>query len=134
MDRERYVEHVLDVVESIPAGRVMSYGAIAVVVGVGGPRQVGQVLSRYGAAVPWWRVVHADGTPPGCHAAQAAAHYRSEATPLTGGLVPVRVDMPRASWAPGDVGGRCWDPCHGATEVPARASGATFGAAGPAGA
>ena len=62
VDREEYVERVLAVVEQIPAGRVMSYGSIAEVVGVGGPRQVGKVMSLEGGGVPWWRVVHADGT------------------------------------------------------------------------
>ena len=33
VDREEYVERVLAVVEQIPAGRVMSYGSIAEVVG-----------------------------------------------------------------------------------------------------
>ncbi|HEY0772933.1 MAG TPA: MGMT family protein, partial [Nocardioidaceae bacterium] len=42
VDREEYVERVLAVVEQIPPGRVMSYGAIAEVLGVGGPRQVGR--------------------------------------------------------------------------------------------
>ncbi len=45
MDVEEYVERVLQCVESVPRGRVTTYGAIAEVVGAvmggGGPRQVG---------------------------------------------------------------------------------------------
>jgi len=59
-----FASHVLDVVESIPPGRVMSYGDIAVYLAEGpGPRQVGKVLAGYGSAVPWWRVIHSDGPP-----------------------------------------------------------------------
>jgi alkylated DNA nucleotide flippase Atl1 len=100
MDGEAYVEAVLRVVEAIPPGRVMSYGAIAEHVGRGGPRQVGAVMASYGGAVPWWRVVRADGTPPP-GAAEARRHYRAEATPLLrrhDGTV--RVDMPAAAWTP----------------------------------
>ena len=81
---EDYVEEVLQVVESIPAGQVASYGDIAVAVGRGGPRQVGHVMARHGAAVPWWRVVRADGTPARGHEARALELLRGEGTPLRG--------------------------------------------------
>ena len=59
-----FASHVLDVVDSIPPGRVMSYGDIAEYLGDGpGPRQVGRVMAVYGGAVAWWRVIHSDGTP-----------------------------------------------------------------------
>ncbi|MBO0812573.1 MAG: MGMT family protein, partial [Microlunatus sp.] len=61
--REDFVEAVLSAVESIPPGQVASYGDIAEFVGSGGPRQVGSVMSHYGGAVTWWRVVRADGRP-----------------------------------------------------------------------
>lgn len=105
VDREAYVEAVLAVVEQIPPGRVMSYGAIAEVVGVGGPRQVGRVMALEGGGMPWWRVVRADGRLPDCHEGEAAEHHRAEGTPMRG---PRRVDMPVAHWwpdvAPGTVG------------------------------
>ena len=56
-----FAEEVLSLVERIPPGRVMSYGAIAEYVGQGGPRQVGTVMARYGGGVPWHRVVTASG-------------------------------------------------------------------------
>ena len=64
----------------------------------GGPRQVGRVLSRYGGGAPWWRVIHADGTPAEGHDAAALKHYLAEGTPLRSARPPVRVDMRRARW------------------------------------
>ncbi|MBV9446163.1 MAG: MGMT family protein [Streptosporangiaceae bacterium] len=94
-----FASHVLDVVDSIPAGRVMSYGDIAEYLGEGrGPRQVGRVLSVYGSAVPWWRVIHSDGTPAPGHDEPALARYLAEGTPLRSARPPVRVDMRRARW------------------------------------
>jgi alkylated DNA nucleotide flippase Atl1 len=98
VDREEYVERVLAVVERIPPGRVMSYGAIAEIVGVGGPRQVGRVMALEGGGVPWWRVVRADGGLPLCHDGEALAQHRAEGTALRS---PGRVDMARAAWWPG---------------------------------
>lgn len=95
-----FAADVLDVVETIPPARVLSYGDVAELLGAGGPRAVGAVLSRYGGGVPWWRVLRADGTPPPQHAAEALARYRAEGTPLRGD----RVDMARARWDGGAVG------------------------------
>ena len=94
-----FASHVLDVVDSIPAGRVMSYGDIAEHLAAGpGPRQVGRVMSVYGGAVAWWRVIHADGTPAPGHEQAALARYLAEGTPLRSARPPVRVDMRRARW------------------------------------
>jgi alkylated DNA nucleotide flippase Atl1 len=95
-DLPRYAELVLDVIDTIPPGRVLAYGDIAELVGEGGPRQVGAVMSRYGSMVPWWRVVHADGSPPVCHDGEATAAYRAERTPMRPG--GTRIDMRRARW------------------------------------
>jgi len=43
-----FASRVLDVVDAIPAGRVMSYGDIAEYLGEGGPRQVGRVMALWG--------------------------------------------------------------------------------------
>ena len=94
-----FASRVLDVVDSIPAGRVMSYGDIAEYLGAGlGPRQVGRVMSVYGGAVAWWRVIHSDGTPAPGHDSRALRHYLAEGTPLRSARPPVRVDMRRARW------------------------------------
>ena len=101
MDADEYVERVLSIVESIPHGRVMSYGAIADAVGAGGPRQVGRVLARYGGPVPWWRVVRSDGSPPTGHQGEAGSLLRQESTPLCRTRdATVRVDMAEAHWWP----------------------------------
>jgi alkylated DNA nucleotide flippase Atl1 len=94
-----FSSQVLDVVDSIPPGRVMSYGDIAAYLAAGpGPRQVGKVMSVYGGAVPWWRVIHSDGTPAPGHDSVAVQHYLAEGTPLRSARPPVRVDMRRARW------------------------------------
>jgi alkylated DNA nucleotide flippase Atl1 len=103
--RERYVEAVLSMIEQIPPGRATTYSLLAEAVGRGGPRQVGRVLATYGAAVPWWRVVRADGTLPERHRSTALPHYREEATPLLGSLARserLRVDLVAAVWVPSD--------------------------------
>ena len=100
---EEYMEAVLDVVDAIPAGRAMTYGGVADVVGRalgrGGPRQVGTVLSRTGSGVPWWRVVNAAGSPPHHAHATAIERLRRDGCPL----VPdgTRVDLPAATFRPG---------------------------------
>jgi len=96
MQREEYVEAVLSLVEQIPAGRVMSYGAIADWLGEGGPRQVGSVLSHHGGPVPWHRVVTAAGRPPVGNTVEALRRFRAEGTVLRG----ERVDMRVAAWYP----------------------------------
>jgi alkylated DNA nucleotide flippase Atl1 len=93
-----YADRVLEVVERIPAGHVMSYGDIAEFLAEGGPRQVGRVLATYGGSVAWWRVIHADGTPAPGHDRAALEHYRAEGTPLRSAESPVRVDIRQARW------------------------------------
>ncbi|WP_330298461.1 MGMT family protein [Streptomyces sp. NBC_00503] len=94
-----YAERVLEAAERIPPGRVMTYGDVAEWLGEGGPRQVGRVMALYGAAVPWWRVVRADGRPLPGSEGRALENYRAEATPLrlTADGEP-RLDMRRARW------------------------------------
>jgi alkylated DNA nucleotide flippase Atl1 len=93
-----FADRVLEVIEQIPAGRVMSYGDVAEFLGEGGPRQVGRVMALWGGAVSWWRVIHADGSPPPGLERAALAHYLAEATPLRPRGEVVRVDMRLARW------------------------------------
>ncbi|MFC8269154.1 MGMT family protein [Streptomyces cinereoruber] len=81
----------MDIVAAIPAGSVVSYGDIAERIGTG-PRQVGHAMRLIDEGVPWWRVVHADGTPATCHQGQAPRLLAEEGTPMRG----TRVDMRRA--------------------------------------
>ncbi|UCM91920.1 MGMT family protein [Streptomyces marincola] len=96
-----YADRVLAAAERIPPGRVMTYGDIAARLGEGGPRQVGRVMAHYGGAVPWWRVVRADGRLLPGHEHRALPHYRAEGTPLRDAARPgdaPRVDLRRARW------------------------------------
>ncbi len=86
---------VLDLVDLVPPGRVVTYGDLAGVVGCG-PRQVGTVMARWGGAVAWWRVLRADGSPPSGHEREALRRYRAEGTPLRSGSR--RVDLAAARW------------------------------------
>jgi alkylated DNA nucleotide flippase Atl1 len=87
---------VLDVVDAIPPGRVMTYGDIARYLGLPSPRQVGQILARRGHEVPWHRVVMADGRPASPNAAEQLARLREDRTPLRNR----RVDLATARWRP----------------------------------
>lgn len=93
---EDFTENVLDLVERIPPGQVLSYGRIAEILQDGGPRQVGRVMALEGGAVPWWRVVSADGSLPASHGIDAQAHYRDEGTPMRAN--GSAVDMSEALW------------------------------------
>ncbi|MGK5532997.1 MGMT family protein [Streptomyces sp. URMC 129] len=96
-----YADRVLTAAERIPPGRVLTYGDVARRLGEGGPRQVGRAMALYGAAVPWWRVVRADGRLLPGHERRALEHYRAEGTPLRAGAGPgdmPRLDLRRARW------------------------------------
>jgi methylated-DNA-protein-cysteine methyltransferase-like protein len=99
---QEYRELVLELVERIPPGRVMSYGAIAEALadasGRQSSRQVGSIMARYGGGVPWHRVVNSAGRLPPGHEARAAARLESEGAPLRNG----RVIMEIAAWYPED--------------------------------
>lgn len=84
-----YAEAVLEVVDQVPPGSVTTYGRVAAVLseaGLGGSaRSVGMVMAAYGAAVAWWRVIPADGSPPVHDPAGALARWRAEGVPLREG-------------------------------------------------
>jgi len=86
-------EAVFDVVEQIPPGRVSTYGAVGRLIGVG-PRRVARALSLGGGAVPWWRVLRADGTVAEPVRVRQLELLASEGVPLRGG----RVDLRAVGW------------------------------------
>lgn len=100
MDPEEYVEAVLALVETIPPGRVMSYGAVAdalaEVSGRASARQIGSIMARHGGGVPWHRVVPASGKLIAGHEVEARRRYAREGTPMRGD----RIDMRAATWYP----------------------------------
>lgn len=87
---------ILELVDAIPVGRVMTYGDVARALGIPSARVVGRVLARSGGAVAWHRVVLATG--------YTAAHLTERQLPLLQEEgVPVRcrrVDLRHARWAP----------------------------------
>ena len=89
-----FARAVLDVVDRIPAGRVLTYGDVAELLGRGSPRTVGTVLSNHGREVPWQRVVQASGRPAEPHLQEALALLTAEGCPLRG----ERVDLAAARW------------------------------------
>jgi len=100
-DPGEYIEAVLELVERIPPGRVMSYGAIAEYLASrfqrGSARRVGRIMALHGGSVPWYRVVNAAGrTPPG-HEVQARRKLAAEGVTFRG----ERVDIAAHGWFPG---------------------------------
>ena len=77
-------EAVFDVVERIPPGRVSTYGA----------RRVARALSSGGGAVPWYRVVRADGSAAEPVRVEQLALLAAEGVPVRNG----RVDLAAVAW------------------------------------
>jgi alkylated DNA nucleotide flippase Atl1 len=108
--RREYVEAVLALVDLVPPGAVVAYGDVAELLGSGGARQVGSVMSRHGDSVAWWRVLKANGEAPQGLETDALRYYLQEGTPLLGRYLDSlrsgegrwRVDLMAARWAPGD--------------------------------
>lgn len=94
------VERLWTLVETVPAGRVTTYGALADALTASGrrcgPRLVGRVLAT-GGGVPWWRVVRADGSLPAHLRAEAHAHWVAEGVAVR---PSGRVDLTAVFWQP----------------------------------
>jgi methylated-DNA-protein-cysteine methyltransferase related protein len=101
VDPAAYVEAVLKLVETIPPGRVISYGAVAEYLsdafGRGSPRRVCTIMAQYGGSVPWYRVVSSNGRLPLGHEEQARRLLESEGVALRTDRVP----MATYAWYPG---------------------------------
>lgn len=91
---ETFAEAVLAFVETIPPGRVVTYGFIADQLERGGPRQVGRVMATEGFDVAWWRVVKANGALPPHLIVDAQQMWRDEGTAVRNG----RVNVAAAHW------------------------------------
>jgi methylated-DNA-protein-cysteine methyltransferase related protein len=76
---------VLARVRAIPEGFVRTYGDIS----PGAPRFSGTVLSHTEEEVPWWRVVHADGSL--AKGDRQRALLEDEGVPFRGARVDMRV-------------------------------------------
>lgn len=89
-----FVRAVLDAVDRIPMGCVMSYSDVAEYVGAGSGRAVGRVMATHGGEVPWHRVVRNDGSCATHKADRQLELLRAEGVPVAGS----RVVMTRARW------------------------------------
>jgi methylated-DNA-protein-cysteine methyltransferase-like protein len=100
-DPAAYIEAVLDLVEQIPPGRVMSYGAIAEFLyprfGRGSARRVGTIMAQYGGPVPWHRVVSGGGRLVPGHESEARRRLESEGVSFRS----TRILMADYAWWPG---------------------------------
>jgi alkylated DNA nucleotide flippase Atl1 len=95
-----FAEAVLEVVATIPPGRVMTYGDVAAVLGSRAARAVGNVMAWYGSDVPWWRVIRASGHAATGHEDRALEHFRAEGTPLVTTDDGYRVNLRLARHSP----------------------------------
>ncbi len=87
-------QRILECVESIPPGKVMSYGDVAEYVGSRAARNVGRVLAADGGTVPWHRVLRSDGSCAEHLRAEQLALLAAEGVPIRG----ERVDLAAARW------------------------------------
>lgn len=96
-------QRILAVVDSIPPGRVATYGQVAGEAGLPGrARLVGRVLGELAGAseLPWHRVVSASGrisTRPGAGPQEQGRRLRAEGVPVLHG----RLDLRRHLWQAG---------------------------------
>jgi methylated-DNA-protein-cysteine methyltransferase related protein len=63
VNESKYQERVYEIVREIPAGRVMTYGQIAAMLGAGyTPRTIGYVMHAADTEnIPWQRVINSQG-------------------------------------------------------------------------
>jgi len=85
-------KRMLDVVASIPAGKVATYGDVAALAGSRSPRLAGFVLAQLSdESQPWHRVLRADGTPAPHLAEEQLGRLRAEGVASVDGRVSLQV-------------------------------------------
>ena len=87
------IEALKGIDKQFPPGRVSTYGAIGRLIGIG-PRRVARALSSGGGAVPWYRVVRADGSVAEPVRVEQLARLAAEGIPMRSG----RVDLAAVGW------------------------------------
>lgn len=95
MDEQTH-ERIREMVASVPAGKVASYGDIAALAGASNPRIVGWVLKEDGFDLPWHRIIRADGNVAIHKKAEQLDRLRAEGVLATGS----KIDMRTYRWDP----------------------------------
>jgi methylated-DNA-protein-cysteine methyltransferase-like protein len=96
---ERTIDLIIDIVDSIPPGSCMTYGAIGDIAGIG-PRFVARVmaLAPDAHACPWHRVVGAGGeVKQGPHSAEQKRRLMDEGFTLRNNRI---IDFPTRRFHP----------------------------------
>ncbi|MFJ1761704.1 MGMT family protein [Amycolatopsis sp. NPDC088138] len=89
-------ERVREIIESVPAGTVATYGDIAALSGAPSPRMIGAILAEDGHDLPWHRILRANGTP-----APHLLHDQLERLRAEGVLADgERVNLRKYRWKP----------------------------------
>ena len=88
---EEQIERVRELVASIPAGSVATYGDIASAAGLSSPRTVGWIMRTDAADLPWHRVLGASGRPVPHLAHRQLAKLELEGVPIRDGRVDLAV-------------------------------------------
>jgi methylated-DNA-protein-cysteine methyltransferase-like protein len=116
-DPKAYAEQVFTIVATIPPGRVMTYGQVALLIppppGVDpadyvklSPRWVGSAMAQAPETVPWQRVINSQGKislRPGIGAQEQRHRLESEGVVFD---ARDRVDLKVFGWQPGQEDGR----------------------------
>ncbi len=89
-----FARRILACVESIPPGRVMTYGDVAEFAGTRSARVVGRVLAMDGGTVPWHRVLRFDGSMAPHLIDEQRQRLLSEGVRFVG----AKVDLGRFRW------------------------------------
>lgn len=95
VDEETH-ERIREIIASVPAGKVATYGHIAAIAGVSTPRLVGRVLREDGFDLPWHRVLRASGIPAPHLQREQLELLRAEGVLAEG----TKVDLRRYRWTP----------------------------------
>jgi alkylated DNA nucleotide flippase Atl1 len=87
---EDQVDRVRELVASIPAGSVATYGDIASAASLSSPRIVGWIMRTDSADLPWHRVISANGTPAAHLATAQLERLRAEGVLADDGRVNLK--------------------------------------------
>lgn len=87
---DAHIERVRELVASIPAGRVATYGDIASAANLSTPRTVGWIMRTDTADLPWHRVLSASGRPPAHLTSRQLDALAAEGVPVVDGRVNLR--------------------------------------------